>query len=871
MADDIKQTVIIEASLTKIQSDLKTLENNFASSFGNIKNLATSALGNLGAVLSVGALTGFTSKIFALADSLQNLHERTDISVEFLSGFKSTLEESGTSVDTFANGVFNLQKNLGNIDKATDPAALAIKRLGLNFEELRNISVDDFIKQVTDALAKIENPVERNTVMFTLLGKSAKELGPALAALAGRFDEVKRSGLTAADVKALDDIGDALTRLKNQALLLGAEGVAGILRFFGALRDAPKVAAQLADATKKFAQLSGIPEGRVEGMTSKEIIAAGEKPGFGINPQALRQARDGVLDLREEFDRLNKVNVTKPTAVFKGISDGAKGAKKDVENLADSFLDSLEKQLATIESKKIELRFGTDFALGASLDKQFEDFKEKLREKQLPIPKGIEEFFKSLKERIIAGTDELKRMQHELAKLDALGKAFDQDSQEWGRAIEESAKAAAEALAKIEPAFQDLQKQMAIDILPKDQQDVARANREFEERVKVIREWRDAAIAAGQDVADVNAQAAQATADAWITTYDDIKDKTEETTEFMRTAIERGFGAVSDGIEDFLNGNITSWEDWGKKVLGIINKLLADQITLGLKDMILGPDFGKQGAGIAGGLGSLLDMLGLGKTPQPSRQLPGTTAADRLDAERGQEMRDAASVTLGEGGKSGTEAAAVTAIQATATTGQSAIQSTQSTASGGINALESTATAAIQTTGATAQTSIQALQAAAIAAIQAAAAAASSQGGGGDMGGMEMLFSSSGGATDAGAYSEGGGLVTGMGYHGGGLVTPGGEHATFRRRLPRYHVGGEVNAVLKDGEYVVNDRATGMMGKPALDYINATGRMPDNAKGWTGGKDRAVVVNVYANDAGSFARSRREIQSQVRDTFRRID
>src|SRR5687767_11244685 len=106
----------ISAELKGIQGQLHTLEGNFNTSFTRIEGLARTfgkgILQGLVGGLSVGALTGFSREILNLADSLQNLSDQTGLSVQLLSGLKSPLEEAGSSMDAFARGVFNLQKNL---------------------------------------------------------------------------------------------------------------------------------------------------------------------------------------------------------------------------------------------------------------------------------------------------------------------------------------------------------------------------------------------------------------------------------------------------------------------------------------------------------------------------------------------------------------------------------------------------------------------------------------------------------------------------------------------------------------------------------------------------------------------------------------
>jgi hypothetical protein len=606
----------ISADLKKLQAELRTMEGSFQSSFGKIEGMAVSfgkgLLQGIAGGFSVRAIIGFTKEILNLADSLQNLSDQTGLTVQLLSGLKSPLEEAGSSVESFAQGVFNLQKNLGNVDKETDPAAQAIKRLGLNLKELRNISPDEFIKKITDALGQIQNPVERSTILFNLLGKSAKELGPAFAQLAGHFDEFRAKGLSAADIQTLDAVGDALTRLKNQAVVLGAEGVAGLLRFFNVLRDVPKIGTELDRATTAMARILNLPKERVEAMTSKEIISGAEQAPEPLRRSA-RLARDELLDLREEFEKVNSA-FKKPIPVpfkepLKGLSESAKTAKNDVDN----FLQSLEKQLASLESKEIELRLGPQTALAKDLDLQFANFKEKLKREGLPIPKGLDQFFTLLRDKILDANKAIAQTTFEMERLGQAARMFDQDMEEIARGPEELAKNTQESLKQVEEQFRQLQKTLSIEKLPESERGQAQVMQDYAERIELIQKWRDAQIQATGDVEEINRQAAQAVSDAWTASQQKLKTQADQTSEFVRRAFERGFDAVSDTLRDVLDNGFKGFQDFGEKIRKTLNALVADILTLQLKNFVLGPQYG-QGGG-TGQIGGLLGQL-LGTTQQ---------------------------------------------------------------------------------------------------------------------------------------------------------------------------------------------------------------------------------------------------------------
>ena len=390
-----------------------------------------------------------------------------------------------------------------------------------------------------------------------------------------------------------------------------------------------------------------------------------------------------------------------------------------------SFLDGLQKQSTSIDVQTIGVKFGGDAGLKGSLDAQFEAFAEGLRAKQIPIPRGLQDFFIVLRDKIIAANSELTRTQIEMQRIDDLAKALNQDSSEWLNATADLAKLATDALAKVETQFRDLQKSLAVEILPPDQQGAAKSVQEFEDRIKAINEWRDAAIKASGDVEQVNREAAQATADAWVAMGQKMKDVADETSEFTRRAFERGFDTVSDLLKDVQGGQIKSWEDFRGRVKKVIDEIAADWLTLQLKTLVLGPDFGKKGGAMGGVLGDLLGSLGIGKGKTQDTRIPGITPRDIEDQELGQKMI----ATAAEGGGNG----AIAAIQAQTTTATTAITTLQTEALTTIQAGLAEATMAIQsastmgqsaitTTGTTAQGGIEAVKTVAIAAIQAAAA-----------------------------------------------------------------------------------------------------------------------------------------------------
>jgi murein DD-endopeptidase MepM/ murein hydrolase activator NlpD len=649
MAEEIKHVISIEANLSRIQGQLKTLEGNFSSSFNRISSLASGLASTLGISLSIGGVVSATKQLLDFADTLKNLSDQTGLSVEALSGIKSVVEESGSSLSTFAQGVFNLQKNLGGIDDETDKAAVAIKDLGLNLDELRNASPDEFIKQISAALARIENPIQRNTLLFNLLGKSAKELGPVFRELVGHFDELKSQGVSAETIAALDAVGDAFTRLKNNMLAVGAEGLANVLRFFGVIRDVAALAPELDRANVAMARVLNVPVGKIEGMSSKAIIEAASKVPEGIKRSATL-ARDELLNLREEMDRLTKQSqVPKTPAPFAGLSSANKKQIEQTEN----FFDGLEKQLDTLESKRVGLRLGPEAELGAQLDAQFKAFKDKLAAEKIPIPKGLDAQFEKIKASILGANQELSDTTKEMEKIAALGKMLNQDSAEWIN-VDADLSEANRKTAEFRRQFNDLRQGLEVGAIDTTTPQGAERKRVTEIELEFVRTANriteigqqagasqeqiaaDIALAWKKAVADINSQRADpagvfqgldnelkkidvqaavfggrfdsvaASIDATRKAILDLlnlgldpldpkiqelneKLKNLEGVEAMRESFESVFDAITNGIDDTLKGVIMGTQKFGDAMANLARNIviaIANELN---KELILKP------------------------------------------------------------------------------------------------------------------------------------------------------------------------------------------------------------------------------------------------------------------------------------------
>lgn len=166
-------------------------------------------LGN--AAIQVGrAMLDSAKASFAYADSLENLSEATDVTVGGLQRIENLGVTSGVSMETLANSVGMLQKNL---DSPGGKKALADMRL--NYEAIRKLKPEDQWFEIGQAIADTEDPIERMNRGTALFGRQWMTIAPAMQ---GNLRELANSIRTLSDeqVEALDVAGDAWDKWKKR-------------------------------------------------------------------------------------------------------------------------------------------------------------------------------------------------------------------------------------------------------------------------------------------------------------------------------------------------------------------------------------------------------------------------------------------------------------------------------------------------------------------------------------------------------------------------------------------------------------------------------------------------------------------------------
>lgn len=253
--EDATQTLKLKEQLAKAETGLNKLNDTTVESTLGINELAESeekagqeakeasnqtsvwtiALGNL---LSDAIKAGFNFMVESLksvvnyfkeavtgaanyADEIVTLSKTTGLSTQALQEYSYMAKLVDVDLSTITGSITKLEKSMASASTGSGAAADAFAELGVavldSNGEFR--SANDVFLDAIDALGKIDNDVERDTVAMTLFGKSAKELNPLIEkgsdGLNAFREEANKVGAVLGDetLEKLTEVQDGFDRL----------------------------------------------------------------------------------------------------------------------------------------------------------------------------------------------------------------------------------------------------------------------------------------------------------------------------------------------------------------------------------------------------------------------------------------------------------------------------------------------------------------------------------------------------------------------------------------------------------------------------------------------------------------------------------
>lgn len=178
----MSEAKIVLTAVDQTKAALESAKRNM-SSIGDTITRVSGLMGILGggAVTAASAVTQFSQALRTL-DMLDDMAEKTGVSVEALSKLRFAGESVGTTTEQLGGGLRKLAKLMGDAAGGSDEAAEIFKALGVSFNDangkLRN--TDEVLADIADRFSKWEDGPAKAAWSMKVFGKSGEDLIPVL-------------------------------------------------------------------------------------------------------------------------------------------------------------------------------------------------------------------------------------------------------------------------------------------------------------------------------------------------------------------------------------------------------------------------------------------------------------------------------------------------------------------------------------------------------------------------------------------------------------------------------------------------------------------------------------------------------------------
>ena len=288
--------VRIGADLSGLTDGLKKAQQTLEKGSKGLKNMGSAMTKGvtLPAVAAVAGLGAFAVKAGQAADELITMSNKVGISTTELQKMQYAARFVDVEVETMTGSMFKLTRTMDSARDGNKKATAAFDTLGVKIKNadgtLRNSK--DVWADAIDALGKISNEAERDSLALELFGKSAQELNPLIVAggdsLRKYGDEAEKLGIIMGDdqVAKLGAFDDQMQKL--QASFEGAKNKIVIAMLPALEKLNPVIEGKIIPAMADLAE-------KIAGLIQKFLDLSPETQGFILKLGGLLIAAGPVL------------------------------------------------------------------------------------------------------------------------------------------------------------------------------------------------------------------------------------------------------------------------------------------------------------------------------------------------------------------------------------------------------------------------------------------------------------------------------------------------------------------------------------------------------------------------------------------------
>ncbi|MDT3708175.1 MAG: hypothetical protein ROZ09_15240 [Thiobacillus sp.] len=332
-----EQARIELSAVDKTRAAFDSLKNNLKSAETQSRSLS-SAMGMLVPSLTLAGLAAVAKSSIDAADALNDMSQRTQVSVKDLASFKLAAEQSGTSLESVGKAIQRL--NLSVSQAATDKGmAESLRNLGITSTDAR-----ERLFQLADAYAKSGGQGRQLADMQKVLSKSYADTLPLLSqgSQALRDSAIAAGSYSDAMAKLAPDadkFNDELARMKINSAGAGAAILTDIV---------PPMADWLGSVNvliERYGVLTGVLAGI--GAAAVPGITAGDLAG-DVSVSAFKR------QLEDAKDELKTIEAATKSGTFGLIQLALYGSEADMRRKGEYLrgnIKTLEESIAQFEAR----------------------------------------------------------------------------------------------------------------------------------------------------------------------------------------------------------------------------------------------------------------------------------------------------------------------------------------------------------------------------------------------------------------------------------------------------------------------------------------------------------------------------------------
>ena len=300
-------------SLKQYQTELKAMPSSLKNLADKTGELAEKTRGlSAAAAAGLTGLVGLAVKAGQTADDLNTLAKQTGFTTDELQKMQYASDRIDVSMETITGAAAKLTKQI-----ASGSSAFADLGVSLTDADGNTRAVNEIFYDTIEALSKVENETDRDTLAMSLFGKSANELAGVIddggEALRSFGQEAENAGLILSQ-DALDNankFNDALDELKAKAQAAFLESGAALAENF-------------LPAMEKLLEVGGKALEFVANMDSGTLTLITSVLTFGAVLSPVLSALSGGLKLFNEVNAALKVaHAVELPSLISGVTTGA--------------------------------------------------------------------------------------------------------------------------------------------------------------------------------------------------------------------------------------------------------------------------------------------------------------------------------------------------------------------------------------------------------------------------------------------------------------------------------------------------------------------------------------------------------------------